>query len=145
MGRLGFDPWVGKISWRWNSNPLQYFCLENPTDRGAWWATVHGLAKIRTRLRLTLHFTLYTVDRLYVQSLAMFEMECDSLRAVQVYASGSLGFSLSSVFKQPHDLRKSLNFLWAPVSSLNEINGLYQNIYNPLNSTISGSMYSLIK
>ena len=33
-----------------NSNPLQYSCLENPTDGGAWWATVHGVAKSRTRL-----------------------------------------------------------------------------------------------
>ena len=29
-------------------NPLQYSCLENPMDRGAWWATVHGVAKSRT-------------------------------------------------------------------------------------------------
>ena len=28
-----------------NSNPPQYLCLENPMDRGAWWATVHGVAK----------------------------------------------------------------------------------------------------
>ena len=27
-----------------NDNTLQYSCLENPTDRGAWWATVHGVA-----------------------------------------------------------------------------------------------------
>ena len=33
-----------------NSNPLQYSCLENPMDRGAWWATVHGVAKSQTRL-----------------------------------------------------------------------------------------------
>ena len=32
-----------------NGNPLQY-CLENPMDRGAWWATVHGVAKSPTRL-----------------------------------------------------------------------------------------------
>ena len=30
--------------------PLQYSCLENPTDKGAWWATVHVVAKSRTRL-----------------------------------------------------------------------------------------------
>ena len=41
----GFYPWVGKISWRGNGNPLQYSCLENFTDRGAWWATVHGVDK----------------------------------------------------------------------------------------------------
>ena len=33
-----------------NGNPLQYPCLENPRDRGAWRATVHGVAKSRTRL-----------------------------------------------------------------------------------------------
>ena len=33
-----------------NGNPLQYSCLENPMDGGAWWATVHGVAKGRTRL-----------------------------------------------------------------------------------------------
>ena len=33
-----------------NGNPLQYSCLGNPTDRAAWWATVHGVAKNRTRL-----------------------------------------------------------------------------------------------
>ena len=31
-----------------NGNPLQYSCLENPMDGGAWWATVHGVAKSRT-------------------------------------------------------------------------------------------------
>ena len=33
-----------------NGNPLQYSCLENPMDRGAWWATVHGVVKSRTWL-----------------------------------------------------------------------------------------------
>ena len=40
-------------------NPLQYFCLENPMDRGAWWAAVHGVAKSWTRLSdftFTFHF-----------------------------------------------------------------------------------------
>ena len=42
-----------------NGNPLQYSCLESPTDRGAWWAAVHGVAKSRTRLSdftFTFHF-----------------------------------------------------------------------------------------
>ena len=33
-----------------NSNPLKYYCLENPMDRGAWQATVHGVAKSRTQI-----------------------------------------------------------------------------------------------
>ena len=32
-------------------NPLQYSCLENPMDRGAWWATVHGTTKIQKELK----------------------------------------------------------------------------------------------
>ena len=42
-----------------NGTPLQYSCLENPMDRGAWWAAVHGVAKSQTWLRdliFTLHF-----------------------------------------------------------------------------------------
>ena len=42
-----------------NGNPLQYSCLENPMNRGAWWATVRGVTKSRTRLSdftFTSHF-----------------------------------------------------------------------------------------
>ena len=42
-----------------NGDPLQYSCLENPMDRGTWWAIVHGVAKSRTRLSnftFTFHF-----------------------------------------------------------------------------------------
>ena len=42
-----------------NGNPLQYCCLENPMDTGAWWAAVHGAAKSQTRLSnfiFTFHF-----------------------------------------------------------------------------------------
>ena len=42
-----------------NGNSLQYSCLENPMDGGAWWATVHGVAQSRTRLSdftFTFHF-----------------------------------------------------------------------------------------
>ena len=44
------DPWSGRLAGEENSNPLKYSCLENPMDRGAWWATDHSVAKIRTRL-----------------------------------------------------------------------------------------------
>ena len=39
-----------KMGGEGNGNPLQYSCLENPMDRGAWWATIHGVAKSQTRL-----------------------------------------------------------------------------------------------
>ena len=36
MRETGFNPWVGKIPGEGNGNPLQFYCLENPKDRGAW-------------------------------------------------------------------------------------------------------------
>jgi len=42
---------VGLIPGEEHGNPLHYSCLENPMDREAWWATVHGVAKSRTRLK----------------------------------------------------------------------------------------------
>ena len=42
MQLMCIQPWVRKIPGGRNGNPLQYSCLENPTDRGAWWATVYG-------------------------------------------------------------------------------------------------------
>ena len=53
--RCGFDPWVGKIPGEGHGNPLQYSCLENPTDRGAWRAAVHGVTKSWTRLSHNTH------------------------------------------------------------------------------------------
>ena len=49
-GDLGSIPGLGRSPGEGNGNPLQYSCLENPTDRGAWQATVHGVAKSQTRL-----------------------------------------------------------------------------------------------
>ena len=46
----GSIPGLGRFPGEGNSNPPQYSCLENPMDEGAWWATVHGVAKSRTRL-----------------------------------------------------------------------------------------------
>ena len=46
---LGRSPGVG------NGNPLQFSCLENPMDRGAWWGTVHGVAKRQTQLSTHTH------------------------------------------------------------------------------------------
>ena len=46
-----FDPWVRKVPGEGNSNPLQCSCLENPMDRGAWWATVHRVTKSQMPLK----------------------------------------------------------------------------------------------
>ena len=48
-GDLGLIPGLGRSPGEGNgNNPLQYSCLENSMDRGAWWATVHGVTKSRT-------------------------------------------------------------------------------------------------
>ena len=49
-GDSGSIPRSGRSPGEGNGNPLQDSCLENPTDREAWWATVHGVTKSRTRL-----------------------------------------------------------------------------------------------
>ena len=48
IGDMGSIPGLGNSPGGGNGNPLQCSCLENPMDRGAWWATVHGVAKSQT-------------------------------------------------------------------------------------------------
>ena len=57
-GNLHSMPGSGRLPGEGNGNPLQHSCLENPMDRGAWWATVHGVAKSQTRL-IDFTFTVY--------------------------------------------------------------------------------------
>ena len=53
---MGSTPGSGRSPREGNGNTLQYSCLENPMDRGAWWATVHGTTKIRKQLKqLSMH------------------------------------------------------------------------------------------
>ena len=46
----GSIPEAGRSPGEGNGNPLQYSCLENSMDKGAWWSTVHGVTNSRTRL-----------------------------------------------------------------------------------------------
>ena len=50
VGDPGSIAGLGRSSGEGNGNPLQYSCLENPMDRGAWWGIVHGVAESQTRL-----------------------------------------------------------------------------------------------
>ena len=64
---MGLIPGSGRSPGEVHGNPLQYSCLENPVDRGAWWATVHGVAKSRTRLKrlsVRAHMVLFTQEDL---------------------------------------------------------------------------------
>ena len=44
-GNTGSFPWSGRSTGEGNGNPLQYSCLGNPMDRGAWWTIVHAVTK----------------------------------------------------------------------------------------------------
>ena len=64
-GDVGSIPGPGRSPGERNSNPRQYSCLKNPMDRGAWWATVHRVAKNRTWLKqLSMHVgsSVYVLD-----------------------------------------------------------------------------------
>ena len=56
VGDLGLNPELGRFPGEWNGNPLQYSCLQNSRNRGAWQAPVHGVAKSWTWLT-DFHFT----------------------------------------------------------------------------------------
>ena len=64
VGDPGLIPGSGRSPGEGNGNQLQYSCLENPMDGEAWWATVHGVAKSRTRLGdLHLHGVYVYINR----------------------------------------------------------------------------------
>ena len=56
-GDVGSFPLWGRSPGEENGYPLQYSCLENSMDRGAWWITVHGVAKSQTQLSPHASFT----------------------------------------------------------------------------------------
>ena len=58
-------PGLGRSPGEGNGNPLQYSCLENPMDRGAWRATVHGVTKSWTQLSDFTHTHIYRFINFY--------------------------------------------------------------------------------
>ena len=58
MNEMGLIPGLGRSPGVRNGNPLQYSCLENSMSRGAWWATVYGVAKRWTEGLSTQHISL---------------------------------------------------------------------------------------
>ena len=73
-GDLDSIPVSGRSPGEGNVSPLQYSCLENPMDRGAWWATVHGVAKSRTRLSdfTFFHYSYYYSNKEHVHVITYY-------------------------------------------------------------------------
>ena len=83
--RLGRSPEVG------NGNPLQYSCLENPMDRGAWWATVHGVAKSQTQLNIYAHDGIdYKKSCFLIRTWSYMIRRCTALFHSHVFCSYGL-------------------------------------------------------
>ena len=87
-----------------NGNPLQYSCLENPRDRGAWWASVYGVAQSRTRLmqlssssrcklkeRIRNHPVLYHAKLTHSQKGLFPTLNLDSVKLVDLKNNCILG------------------------------------------------------
>ena len=85
-----------------NGNPLQYSCLENLMDRGAWWAAVHGVTKSQTRLNdFTFSFHFHALEK---------EMAThSSVLAWRIPGIGEPGGLLLSMGSQSRTLLKRLN------------------------------------
>ena len=65
MGDLGSIPGLGRAPGEGHGDPLQYSCLENPMDGGAWWTTVHRVTKSWTRLSdFTFFLSLHSLKEL---------------------------------------------------------------------------------
>ena len=84
MWKTRFDLWVRKILWKGNGNPLQHSGLENLMDRGAWWATVHRVARSQTWLKwLGRQAGIYYIILLYFIIL----LKCYNLQNALLYIS----------------------------------------------------------
>ena len=106
----GLDPWVEKIPGGGHGNPLQYSCLENPMDRGAWRDTVHGVTKSRTWLKQLNTHDLYPSDNINMPcpdvAIKNVSKDCQTLIAA-LFVIAKYQTQLSCLL-----LRAQINKLW---------------------------------
>ena len=112
-GDLGPIPGSGRSPEEGNGNPLQYSCLGNPMGGGAWWATVHGVAKSRTRLS-DFTFTLEETTRIVSNASILTLLKgafapFGFIIPVSLYCNYCYSFSVIVLSTTLHDIRSDLN------------------------------------
>ena len=112
-GDQGSIPGSGRSPGEGNGNPLQHSCLENPMEGGAWWATVHGVAKSRTRLS---YFTFFLFFLCYHSLLV--EAITSTPRFMGSDRDPCLSFKILLLFFQIVILRACLLFIYLFLSHL---------------------------
>ena len=141
-GDTGLIPGLRRLPGEGTGNPHQYSCLENPMDRGAWWATVHSVAKSRTQLKwlnmqntpgfiLSWQLNIDGVANILwasVTSAASFpphkEMRMSTCRSEgEIYSSPSPGTEECSVDNSPLSISWVLTQLWAPLVQSRVLSG----------------------
>ena len=109
-GDMGSTPGLGRSAGGGNGNPLQYHCLENPMDRGAWRATVHGVANSRVPLSDE-----HTRCRLHRKAITRVNPESSH------HKENVLPFFLSFLFLESiREDRCEWNLLWSSSHSICE-------------------------
>ena len=111
--RHRFDPWVGKIPGAGRGYPHQYFCLENPIDRGAWQTTVHRITKSQIWLKeLSMHTYKFSTKRagIWFSSSQLFPQhleQCQALfRCWEIFAEWLWMNELCRLLKNPASSRQ---------------------------------------
>ena len=98
-GDPGSIPRLGRSPGEGNGNPLQYSCLKNPMDRGAWRATVHGVAKSRTPLR---DFTHSHIPQILMDHTYLLKIQCLRFNWTSVFYLATAIISMNILNCSPH-------------------------------------------
>ena len=100
--QLGSIPGLGRSPGEGHDNPLQDYCLENPTDRGAWQVTVHGVAKSWTQLSdftiVTIYIESYFLTFLIFNLQARFQSVVHTTMVILEYFESDYLFTFTNEF-----------------------------------------------
>ena len=114
-----------------NGNPLQYSCLENPMDRGAWWAAVHGVAKSRARLSdFTFTFHFHALEKEMATHSSVLTWRIPGMAepgGLPSMGSHRVGHDWSDLAVSKKSTRWSSRGFWQALSSVHAVVQLGQN------------------